>query len=92
VVVDGNRITGAGVTSGLDFAFTVLAALRGAEAAQTLQLLLEYDPHPPFDSGHPRVAAPELVEKVRRMAEGMLRERLEVSSRVAQRMGATMRK
>lgn len=89
VVVDGNRITGGGVTSGLDFAFTVLAALRGAEAAQTLQLLLEYDPHPPFDSGHPRLAAPELVEKVRRMAEGMLRERREVSGRVARRLVAT---
>jgi len=86
VVVDGDRITGAGVTSGLDFAFTVLAKLRGDEAAQSLQLLLEYDPAPPFQSGHPRVAAPELVQKVRQMADKMLRERREVSTRVAERL------
>ena len=86
VVIDGDRITGAGVTSGLDFAFTVLAKLRGDEAAKTLQLLLEYDPAPPFESGHPRVATPELVEKVRAMADKMLRERREVSTRVAARL------
>jgi cyclohexyl-isocyanide hydratase len=86
VVVDGNRITGGGVTSGLDFAFTVLEVLRGAEAAKSLQLMLEYDPAPPFQSGHPRVAAPELVEKVRLSAQAMLRLRREVSTRAAQRL------
>ena len=85
VVIDGDRITGAGVTSGLDFAFTVLAELRGAEAAQTLQLLLEYDPAPPFDSGHPRVAPPALVDKVRELTAAMLATRREVSARVAAR-------
>jgi cyclohexyl-isocyanide hydratase len=88
VVVDGDRVTGAGVTSGLDFAFTVLAKLRGEEAAKTLQLLLEYDPAPPFDSGHPRVATPELVQKVRAMAQKMLQERLTVSTRAAARMAS----
>ncbi len=83
VVVDGDRITGAGVTSGLDFAFTVLAALRGEQAAQALQLMLEYDPAPPFQSGHPRVADPALVEQVRQKADGMIRQRREVSARVA---------
>jgi cyclohexyl-isocyanide hydratase len=83
VVVDGDRITGAGVTSGLDFAFTVLAKLRGEEAAKTLQLLLEYDPAPPFESGHPRVATPEIVQKVRQLAEKMLQDRRKVSQRVA---------
>lgn len=87
VVVDGNRITGAGVTSGLDFAFTVLEKLRGAEAAKSLQLMLEYDPAPPFQSGHPRVAAPALVEKVRLSAQEMLRQRREVSTRVAKALG-----
>lgn len=85
VVVDGDRITGAGVTSGLDFAFTVLAALRGADAAKALQLLLEYDPAPPFQSGHPRVAEPELVARVRDSAGEMIRQRREVSVRAAQR-------
>ncbi|HZF85767.1 MAG TPA: DJ-1/PfpI family protein [Burkholderiaceae bacterium] len=88
VVVDGDRITGGGVTSGLDFAFTVLEILRGADAAKALQLMLEYDPAPPFQSGHPRVAAPELVEKVRASAAPMLERRREVSTRVAQRMAA----
>lgn len=88
VVIDGDRITGGGVTSGLDFAFTLLAQLRGAEAAQTLQLLLEYDPAPPFHSGHPRVAAPALVEKVREMAAQMLEQRRAVSQRVAARRGS----
>jgi len=88
VVVDGDRITGAGVTSGLDFAFTVLATLRGDEAAKALQLMLEYDPAPPFQSGHPRVASAEMVEKVRAMAQEMIRQRREVSARVGQAMRA----
>ncbi|OWT74830.1 MULTISPECIES: DJ-1/PfpI family protein [unclassified Achromobacter] len=83
VVVDGDRITGAGVTSGLDFAFRVLAELRGAEAAKALQLMLEYDPAPPFESGHPRVAEPALVEQVRLKAREMIGQRREVSQRVA---------
>ncbi|RZJ24281.1 MAG: DJ-1/PfpI family protein [Haliea sp.] len=83
VVIDRNRITGAGVTSGLDFAFTVLAELRGREAAEKLQLLLEYDPAPPFDSGHPRVASAALVETVRAAAAEMLDHRRTVSARAA---------
>jgi len=87
VVVDGSRITGGGVTSGLDFAFTVLAELRGADVAKSLQLLLEYDPAPPFNSGHPRVAAPELVDQVRAQAADMLAKRREASTRAARKMG-----
>ncbi|RYX94712.1 MAG: DJ-1/PfpI family protein [Comamonadaceae bacterium] len=86
VVVDRNRITGAGVTSGLDFAFTVLAALRGRAAAEKLQLLLEYDPAPPFNSGHPRVASKQLVEQVRASAAAMLDHRRAVSVRAARRL------
>jgi len=63
VVRDGNLITGAGVTSGIDFALSVVAALYGDEAAQAIQLHMEYDPEPPFVCGSPRVAAKELVEK-----------------------------
>jgi cyclohexyl-isocyanide hydratase len=85
VVIDRNRITGAGVTSGLDFAFTVLATLRGDRAAKALQLMLEYDPAPPFDSGHPRVAAKELVDQVRESAAAMLEHRRTTSARVARR-------
>ena len=53
VVVDGDVITGGGVTAGLDFALTVAAEVAGAEVAQSIQLALEYDPAPPFEAGSP---------------------------------------
>ena len=63
VARDGNIITGGGVTAGIDFAFTVLAEIAGPEFAQTVQLGLEYAPAPPFDSGRPELAAPEIRER-----------------------------
>ncbi len=89
VVVDRNRITGGGVTSGLDFAFTVLATLRGDDVAKAIQLMLEYDPAPPFESGHPRVASKELVERVRTSAAPMLTHRRTVSARAAGRLNGS---
>ena len=65
VVVDRDRITGGGVTAGIDFALRVAAELDGEEAAKAIQLQLEYNPAPPFTSGHPDVADPALVAKVR---------------------------
>jgi cyclohexyl-isocyanide hydratase len=65
VVVDRNRITGGGVTAGIDFALRVAAELAGEDVARAIQLGLEYDPAPPFTSGHPDVADPELVARVR---------------------------
>ncbi len=61
VVVDRNRFTGGGVTAGIDFGLTLLAELRGPEVAKTTQLMMEYDPAPPFDTGSPERAGPELV-------------------------------
>jgi cyclohexyl-isocyanide hydratase len=61
VVADGNRLTGGGVTAGLDFGLTLLAKLQGEEVARTSQLVIEYDPMPPFECGHPRSAAPETL-------------------------------
>ena len=63
VVVDRNRITGGGVTAGIDFGLVVAKALCGEEIAKITQLLMEYDPAPPFDTGSPEKAGPELVEK-----------------------------
>ncbi|MEI8255055.1 MAG: DJ-1/PfpI family protein [Deltaproteobacteria bacterium] len=57
VVVDRNRVTGGGVTAGIDFALRLAMALRGEAVARRIQLLLEYDPSPPFDSGSPQAAA-----------------------------------
>jgi len=61
VVVDRNRVTGGGVTAGIDFAFRLMALVRGEAHARLVQLSLEYDPDPPFDSGSPKRADPALV-------------------------------
>jgi transcriptional regulator GlxA family with amidase domain len=61
VVHDGNIITGGGVTAGIDFALTVAAEIAGPTVAQTIQLLLEYAPAPPFNAGRPETAAPEVL-------------------------------
>ena len=53
VVEDGNVVTSGGVTSGLDFALTLIARLQGDAVAQAIQLAIEYDPAPPFPGGHP---------------------------------------
>lgn len=65
VVVDRNRITAGGVTAGLDFGLRIVAELAGERRAQAIQLGLEYDPEPPFRSGHPSVADPALVAELR---------------------------
>jgi cyclohexyl-isocyanide hydratase len=57
VVRDGNIFTSGGVTSGIDFAFSIVAELAGREVAQAIQLAIEYDPSPPFEGGHPDNAA-----------------------------------
>lgn len=53
IVVDGNRISGAGVTSGIDLGLELAAKIAGDTVARLIQLTLEYDPQPPFDCGHP---------------------------------------
>lgn len=61
VVVDGKLITGGGVTAGIDFALTLAAEVAGPTVAQAIQLGLEYAPSPPFESGRPESAPPEVV-------------------------------
>jgi cyclohexyl-isocyanide hydratase len=53
VVRDGNLVTAGGVTSGIDFGLSIAAELAGEDIAQGIQLMIEYDPDPPFDAGHP---------------------------------------
>lgn len=65
VCVDGNRITGGGVTAGIDFALRVIAEIKGQEAAEFTQLVLEYDPQPTMNSGNPRTARPEIVAQIK---------------------------
>lgn len=57
-VVDRNRVTGGGVTAGIDFALTLIGEALGEQAAKVVQLALEYDPRPPFDAGSPERADP----------------------------------
>ncbi len=63
-VEDGKTITAAGVTAGLDMALHLVGREAGPEVAQAVQLGVEYDPDPPFDSGSPEKAPPEIVELV----------------------------
>jgi transcriptional regulator GlxA family with amidase domain len=64
VVVDHNRVTGGGVTAGIDFALVLLAKLLGEDIARMTQLALEYDPQPPFDAGTPKKAGEAITRKV----------------------------
>lgn len=76
VVVDGNMISAAGVTAGLDAALVLVSLLRGAAAAEEIQLAIEYAPDPVFHSGTPDTAPPEVLENFRRKYEpiGVARE------------------
>ncbi|HEY0012978.1 MAG TPA: DJ-1/PfpI family protein [Allosphingosinicella sp.] len=65
VVFDRDRVTGGGVTAGIDFALALTAAIRGEAHARAVQLSLEYDPRPPFDSGSPEAAGERLTAAIR---------------------------
>ncbi len=67
VVRDGNVFTGGGVTAGIDFALVLAAELAGEETARLTQLYLEYAPEPPFASGRPETAEPELLKRAREL-------------------------
>jgi cyclohexyl-isocyanide hydratase len=64
VVWDGNVITAGGVTSGIDFALQIVAGIAGDDVAQSIQLSIEYDPAPPFASGHPDRAPAAIRERL----------------------------
>ena len=87
VVVDGNVITGGGVTAGIDFALTVAGEWFGAETARRIQLGIEYDPHPPYDAGDPERADASLVAAVREAAATRQGEREDAVRRAAARLG-----
>lgn len=70
VVEDGELITAAGVSAGIDMALTLASRIAGEDVAKAIQLGIEYDPDPPFDSGSPEKASPELVALVRGLESG----------------------
>lgn len=88
VVRDRNRITGAGVTSGIDFALTLVAELCGDAAARAIQLQMEYDPEPPFSSGSPRTAPAEEVEQARSQMASFIATRRLATEQAAARLQA----
>jgi cyclohexyl-isocyanide hydratase len=90
VVVDGNLVTTAGVTAGIDGALRVASMLRGDDVAQNIQLFLEYAPEPPFNSGTPATAPKVIVDAARASAATMVQTRLETAKRIAQRLGVSV--
>lgn len=70
---NGRFMSGGGVTSGIDFALRVAAVLRGKEASELAQLVIEYDPDPPFRSGHPRSAPAEILAMAEKRLPGATR-------------------
>ncbi len=89
VVVDRNRITGGGVTAGIDFGLVVAAELFGEEMAKKIQLSIEYDPAPPFDSGSPKSAEAALVKSVSELGRELFENRRRQVERVAARLRET---
>jgi transcriptional regulator GlxA family with amidase domain len=87
VVTDRNRITGAGVTAGLNFGLALVERLRGVEYAKAVQLLAEYDPAPPLDAGTPAKAGPEVTKLLTDMFVGFVAE----ARAIAEKTGAPFR-
>ena len=85
VVIDRNRVTGAGVTAGIDFGLKLVSLLKDEEYAKSVQLMMEYDPQPPFDSGTPGAASTESVDLLEAMAEPFLTEVQAVAQRIVRR-------
>ena len=83
--MDRNRITGGGVTAGIDFGLVVAAELFGAAVAQEIQLTIEYNPAPPFQSGSPHTAPADLRDQVIRSRATVQAERRAIAERAAAR-------
>ena len=88
IVFDRNRVTGGGVTAGIDFGLALIAAIRGDDFARAVQLGLEYDPAPPFDSGSPEKAGPDLTAFVGTMSRRAAPDREARIKAVAEKMKA----
>jgi cyclohexyl-isocyanide hydratase len=87
VCVDRNRVSGGGVTAGIDFALTLVSILVDRPTAELIQLRLEYNPAPPFDSGSPDTAPPEILALMQEKIAPFRARREEANSRAAARLG-----
>ena len=87
VCVDRNRITGGGVTAGIDFALTLVSIMIDRPTAEMIQLRLEYNPAPPFNSGSPDTAPPEILALMKEGIAPFRERRREANGRAAARLG-----
>ena len=86
VCIDRNRVTGGGVTAGIDFALTLVAMLHDEKTAQAIQLRLEYNPAPPFNAGSPDTAPAEVVALINDRNVSNKARRAEAVARAAARL------
>lgn len=87
VVVDRNRITGGGVTAGIDFGLVLAGMLCGQETAEMIQLLMEYNPAPPFNAGSPENAGTVVVEQVKQFGKQLIEASFARTLQTALRLG-----
>jgi cyclohexyl-isocyanide hydratase len=87
VCVDRNRVTGGGVTAGIDFALTLVSLLIDRQTAEAIQLRLEYNPAPPFNAGSPDTAPPEILAFMKERIAPFQQRRSEAIGRAAARLG-----
>jgi cyclohexyl-isocyanide hydratase len=86
VCVDRNRVTGGGVTAGIDFALTLVSLMVDRRTAEAIQLRLEYNPAPPFNSGSPETAPPEVLAIIKERIAPSMPRRMENYRRAAERI------
>lgn len=86
VCVDRNRITGGGVTAGIDFALTLMSIMVDRKTAEMIQLRLEYNPAPPFNAGSPDTAPPEILALMKERIAPFRERRHEANARAAARL------
>ena len=85
VCIDRDRITGGGVTAGIDFGLSLAGLLAGPDTAEMIQLSLEYDPEPPFQSGSPASARPEILKNLKQRTAGLVEKRKSAVAEAATR-------
>jgi cyclohexyl-isocyanide hydratase len=86
VCIDRNRITGGGVTAGIDFALTLVSILTDCQTAEVIQLRLEYNPAPPFNAGSPDTAPPEILALLKERIAPYQQRRNQANGRAAARL------
>jgi cyclohexyl-isocyanide hydratase len=86
VCIDRNRVTGGGVTAGIDFALTLVSILVDRATAEMIQLRLEYNPAPPFNAGSPDTAPPEILAHMKERIAPSRQRRSEAMQRAAARL------